>query len=398
MGELVTFALPDLGEGLTSASIVEWCVAVGDSISRDDRLVVVETQKAEVEIPCPCTGTVVERLGDEGDEIPVGSVLVRIETDEDAELSPETARPMGRPWPPVLVGYGPRHEPAPPAGSTRPMCSPPVRKLAADLGVDLASVAPGTGPGGRIVRADVERAVGVAGSASSTVVPIRGVRARIAEQTATSRREIPDATAATWADATALVVRRDQLRDAPELGGARLTPFALLLRLVVVALGEQPAVNATLDAAAGEIHLHHAVHLGVAVATPKGLVVPVIRDASRRTYAEIATELERLREGALRGALGPGELFGSTFTVSNAGAFGIDEGIPVINHPEVAVLGVGAIRRRPWVVGDELAVRHTVKLTCAFDHRACDGAEAGGFLRRLADLIEQPEPELRWEV
>jgi 2-oxoisovalerate dehydrogenase E2 component (dihydrolipoyl transacylase) len=392
MSEIQAFQLPDLGEGLESASIVEWRVEVGDVVALNDPLVVVETAKAEVEIPSPFAGTIVGRDGDEGEEVVVGTTLVRIELDGAAAAEPADAVSP----PAVLVGYGPRHDPRPVRSSSvraKPVCSPPVRKLASDLGVDLGALAPGSGPDGRIVRADVERASGARESAA-TVIPLRGLRARVAELTTTSRREIPDATAATWADATELIELRERLRDAPELRGTRLTPLALVLRLVVVALDDQPVLNASFDPAAGEIRLHEHRHLGVATSTPKGLVVPVIRHAERRSTAELAAELARLADAAREGTLAPAELRGSTFTVSNAGAFGVDEGIPVINHPEVAILGVGAIRRRPWVVGDEVVARHTVKLTCAFDHRACDGAEAAHFLRRLADLIEQPDRAL----
>jgi pyruvate dehydrogenase E2 component (dihydrolipoamide acetyltransferase) len=204
MSEIRTFQLPDLGEGLESASIVEWRVEVGDVVVLNELLVVVETAKAEVEIPSPFSGTIVGREGEEGEEIAVGAALVRVELD---------------------VGYGPPDEPLPASSSAaaRPTSSPPVRKLARDLGVDLAGLAPGSGPYGRIVRADVERAAAGTREAGATVIPLRGVRARTAERTATSRREIPDATAATWADATELIELRERLRDAPELGGARLT-------------------------------------------------------------------------------------------------------------------------------------------------------------------------------
>lgn len=392
MSEIATFQLPDLGEGLETASIVEWRVEVGDVVALNEPLVVVETAKAEVEIPSPFSGTIVGREGEEGEEIAVGTTLVRIEVDGASGSGPDRARPAP---PAVLVGYGPPDDPplTPSPAAARPTCSPPVRKLARDLGVDLAALAPGSGPDGRLVRADVERAAADSLGAAR-VIPLRGVRARTAERTATSRREIPDATAATWADATKLIELREQLRDAPELRGARLTPLALVLRLVVVALDDQPVLNASIDVGAGEIRLHEHCHLGVATSTPKGLVVPVIDNAERRSTRELAAELERLADGARAGTLDPSELSGSTFTVSNAGSFGVDEGIPVINHPEVAILGIGAIRRRPWVVGDDVVARHTVKLTCAFDHRACDGAEASRFLRRLADLIEQPDRAL----
>jgi pyruvate dehydrogenase E2 component (dihydrolipoamide acetyltransferase) len=202
-----------------------------------------------------------------------------------------------------------------------------------------------------------------------------------------SRTTIPEATCGRWVDATPLVEMRPALEAS---AGIRVTPFSMIARFTVLALLENPALNAAFDAEAAVIRQYGAVHLGVATATERGLVVAVVRSAHERTLVELAAEIDRLAEGARAGSLAPAELTGSTFTISNFGAFGLDDGNPVINHPEAAILGVGALEARPWVVDGTLAVRHTVKLTCAFDHRVADGADAGAFLGRLASLLEQP--------
>jgi 2-oxoisovalerate dehydrogenase E2 component (dihydrolipoyl transacylase) len=287
-----------------------------------------------------------------------------------------------------------------------------VRRLARDRGVDLNALVPGSGPDGAVVREDVLRAAAETTPTSSaapqsspapavnrrretvagTEIPIRGIRARIAERMSTSRSTIPDASCAVEADCSALLETRDQLRAfTQELGSSEpITPFALILRLVVAALGNSPILNASFDAEAGVIQVHGAVHLGVALSTDAGLLVPVVRDADQRSTAELAREVARLAEAGRAGALTPGELTGSTFTVSNFGSFGLDDGYPVINHPDAAILGVGAIRPRAVVVDGAVVPRPTVRLTCCFDHRVCDGADAGHFLSDLRGLVESP--------
>jgi pyruvate dehydrogenase E2 component (dihydrolipoamide acetyltransferase) len=402
------FALPDLGEGLEDAVLVEWHVAVGDSIVLNQLLCTVETAKATVEIPSPFAGTVVERVGEPGATIEVGSLLVRI----DVASATDDGAPSTSSRTPTLVGYGPeegpsrrrRHRPdeAPsaPAATTVPvqaLAKPPVRKLARDKGLDLASLAPGSGPDGVITRADVERAsVPLPADApvpSVEVIPVQGVRARIAEHMARSRSTIPDASCGVMVDCGRLLTVRTVLRDATaeRAGTDVLTPFALILRMLVSAIQSRPILNSTFDADAAEIRVHRAIHLGIGTETPRGLIVPVVRNAELLSTLELAAELRRLAEGARRGTLEPRDLVGSTFTVSNFGIFGLDEGYPVINHPEVAILGIGAIKERPVVVDGEVLARPTATLTCSFDHRVCDGADAGAFLIRLRELIETPE-------
>ncbi|MFH9660930.1 dihydrolipoamide acetyltransferase family protein [Streptomyces sp. NPDC017248] len=432
------FLVPDLGEGLVEATVVEWSVAPGDPVAVNQPLCVLETAKAEVEIPSPFAGTVLERHGEPGETLPVGTRLTLIDTapaatgtgGEDGGEDGTGGAGTG----PVLVGYGAhrgtdggrrtvRRRPAPrraqtvPTDTGRPRAKPPVRRLARALGVDLAALGRGSGPEGTLTRADVHAAAdspvtrpedppGTAPEVRTTrpedppgtapgvrTLPVRGIRARTAARMTLSRREIPDAHCSVTADFSRLLALRDRLREDSRADG--VTPFALLLRLLTLTLRDHPRLNATFTEDGPAVRTYDAVHLGIGTATPRGLVVPVVRDAQELTTARLAAETARLAAGARAGTLGPGELTGSTFTVSNFGALGLDEGVPVINHPEAAILGVGSIRPRPHVLGrDTLVVRPTAKLTCAFDHRVCDGAEAAAFLTALRDLVESPETAL----
>jgi pyruvate dehydrogenase E2 component (dihydrolipoamide acetyltransferase) len=223
-------------------------------------------------------------------------------------------------------------------------------------------------------------------------IPVQGVRARIAEHMTRSRAEIPDASCGVWADCSRLLELRHTLRATATARASTdvLTPFALMLRLVVAALQSRPILNATFDAERETIEVHDSIHLGIGTDTPRGLAVPVVRDAEWLSTLGLATEVRRLTVGVRAGTLPPTDLVGSTFTVSNFGVFGLDDGTPVINHPEVAILGIGAIRERPVVIDGAVVPRRTAHLTCSFDHRACDGADAGAFLAHLKDLIEEP--------
>jgi pyruvate dehydrogenase E2 component (dihydrolipoamide acetyltransferase) len=424
--------LPDLGEGLTEATLVAWRVAVGDAVAVDQVVAEVETAKATVELPAPHAGVVVELHAAEGDEIKVGAPLLALDSDAatDAPDDGSAARPTGDGAPAddgmpaddggeeerdgdVLVGYGTgaggrrrrrrgsgRAASTPPAAhATRPRAKPPVRKLAKDLGVDLEQVG-GTGPDGRVTRDDIRAAAAAGSTAEGRSTPsgdraagpsrevVTGVRARIADHVATAWREIPAASCWVEVDATALLELRDELvADLPDV---RITPLAVVLRCCAVALRRVPALNASFDADAREIVHHDQVHLGVATQTDRGLLVPVVRDAGALAIPDLARRIEDLAGRARADALAPTELRGSTFTVSNFGAFGIDGGGPIINHPEAGILGVGRIAERPWVVDGQVAVRQVVQLSLTFDHRVCDGAEAAGFLRLVADLLERP--------
>ncbi len=389
------FLVPDLGEGLEDATITGWSVAVGDAVELNQTLCTVETNKAEVEIPSPYAGKIVELGGREGDTLDVGSVLVRIATGAESAVGPSEIAPKRKP---VLVGYGAdeeldssRRHAAPPSG--RPRAKPPTRKLAAELNVDLTTLT-GSGSDGVITREDVMAAAGRS-APSPDMVAVRGVQADMARRMSLSRREIPDAHASVQVDGTNLLRLRDRMRDATG-GDTPITPFVLTLRLLTIALSHHPTLNATwVDTTAGpQIHLHSAVHLGFGVAAPRGLLVPVLSDAQDKTTREIAAVVARLIADARAGTLKPTELQGSTFTVSNFGALGLDDGVPVINHPEAAILGMGSLKARPVVVDNEVVARPTMSLTCAFDHRIVDGAQAAAFLRELRDLVEAPETAL----
>ena len=397
------FLVPDLGEGLEDATITSWSVAVGDDVELNQTLCTVETNKAEVEIPSPYVGRIVELGGGEGDTLTVGSLLVRIATDVATPAEPvaASAEPVSAPEngtprrKAVLVGYGTdddmdssRRSSA--GAQPRPRAKPPVRKLAAELNVDLTGVA-GSGPDGVITREDVLAAAGKS-APSPDMVAVRGVQAEMAHRMAMSRREIPDAHAGVQVDCSGLMRLRDRMRDVPD-EEAPITPFVLTLRLLTIALRHHPNLNSTwVDTTGGpQIHLHSAVHLGFGVAAPRGLLVPVVSDAQDKTTRELAEVVARLIRDARAGTLKPSELQGSTFTVSNFGALGLDEGVPVINYPEAAILGMGSLKPRPVVVDGEVVVRPTMSLTCAFDHRIVDGAQVAGFLCELRDLIESPE-------
>ncbi len=385
------FLVPDLGEGLEDATITQWSVAVGDEVDLNQTLCTVETNKAEVEIPSPYAGRIVELGGAEGDTLAVGTVLVRIATDSVAPVSQNGAARK-----PVLVGYGADDDMdtsrRPPVEGARPRAKPPVRKLAAELQVDLGALTPGSGPEGIVTREDVLAAAGKPGDASDTL-GVHGVQATMAQRMTLSRSKIPDAHASVQVDCSALLRVRDRLREAVGEDGPQITPFVLTLRLLTIALTHHPMFNSTwVDTAGGpHIHIHSAVHLGFGVAAPRGLLVPVVKDAQDKTTRELAAAVARLIDEARAGTVKPTELQGSTFTVSNFGALGLDEGVPVINYPEAAILGMGSLKPRPVVVDGAVVVRPTMTLTCAFDHRIADGAQVAAFLGEVRLLIESPE-------
>jgi 2-oxoisovalerate dehydrogenase E2 component (dihydrolipoyl transacylase) len=382
------FVVPDLGEGLEEVTLSCWRVEVGDDIELNQPLCSVETAKAEVEIPSPYAGRVVEIRGAEGDVLAVGSLLARIDS-APATNGEVIARK------PILVGYG--ADDALDTSRRRPKAKPTVRKLAADLLVDLNDVP--AGDDGLIGRDAVLAAAGVGAErpgVSYDVLPVRGVHAHMAERMSLSRTNIPDAHASVNVDCTGLIRLRDHLNVLVGGDDEVISPFVLTLRLLIIALTHNKILNSTwVDGPNGaQVHSHHAVHLGFAVATPRGLLVPVVANAQDKTTRELADCVARLIRDARAGTLKPAELTGSTFTVSNFGALGLDDGVPVINYPEAAILGVGSLKPRPMAVDDTVVVRPQMTLTCAFDHRIADGANAAEFLGELRRLIESPETAL----
>ncbi len=411
------FLLPDLGEGLTDAEIIQWLVAVGDTVTVDQPVVEVETAKASVEVPVPFAGTVTEVFGKPGERVPVGSPLIRVSAGS-AEAAivdqPESSEYSGN----VLIGYGTSAAPGrrrprlrkalspasadlameaggPPSSdggqpaSAIGVISPVVRKLARDRGIDLATVR-ASDPSGIIRRCDVE-AISTEPAARPTQVGVErieltGLRGLAAERLTRSRREIPEATVWVDVDATELLAARRALNAAdPE---RPVSVLALVARFCVLGLRRYRELNSRI--ADHAVELLPQINLGFAAQTERGLVVPVVREAHELTTRQLSAALSELTEAGRSGRLSPSQLTGGTFTVNNYGVFGVDGSAAIINHPEVAMIGLGRIIDRPWVHGGELAVRKVAQLTLVFDHRACDGGVAGGFLRFVADCIENP--------
>jgi pyruvate dehydrogenase E2 component (dihydrolipoamide acetyltransferase) len=351
------FRLPDLGEGVAEGEIARWLVEVGQEIAEDDPLVEVHTDKTTVEIPSPASGTVAHILVPAGELVPVGTPL-------------------------VVIGDGEAPAPAGPAEPARRVqATPVVRKIAAELGVDLALLA-GTGPGGRVTEDDVRRFSALSGGQApgrgpERRVPLRGTRREIARHLAVAHREVPAVTVVEECDFTALAAAR---------GERSYLPY--LLQAVVAGLKDVPELNATLDGE--EIVLWERYDLGLAVQTDEGLVVPVLRAADEKSLEELEAEAARLAESARAGTLEPGELRGSTFTVTSAGKLGGLFATPLVNHPEVGILGLHRIGPRAAVVDGELAVREIGWLACTFDHRVVDGARASAFLLGVIDRLQAP--------
>jgi 2-oxoisovalerate dehydrogenase E2 component (dihydrolipoyl transacylase) len=409
------FRLPDLGEGLTEAEIVTWLVAAGDRVQVDQPLVVVETAKASVDVPSPFAGTVSAIYGAVGDLVPVGSVLVAIDEPDAGAAGggfrePGVVQAADEASGNVLIGYGtgadraaPRRARVPltrsavPAapGPRRPasrFASPLVRQEAMARGLDPATIV-GSGPGGLVVRADLESAAArsaVPAPAGEDVrVPIRGTRRAAVETLSRSRREIPEATVWVDVDATRLVEARAAVK-ATRGADEGVSLLGLLAWFCVLGLQRFPELNSRVDTDRGELVLLHEVNLGFAAQTERGLVVPVLRAAGGRDAVQLSAELRRLTSAARAGSLTTAQLTGGTFTVNNYGVFGVDGSAAIINHPEVAILGMGRIIERPWVVRGSVCPRQATELTLTFDHRVCDGATAGGFLRFVADCVEEP--------
>jgi len=400
-----TFMLPDLGEGLTEAEVVEWHVAEGDEVQVDQIVVTVETAKASVDLPCPYAGHVLTLHGVVGAVLEVGKPLLTIGAQEKPGSgnvligygTSETKRSHRRRVTPGRVTPGRATPVAAPTAAPK-VISPVVRKLAKDKGVDLTGLAP-TGPGDVIRRADVEAALQSgdtspargdvrADRAGDIRIPLRGVRKAIADKLTTSRREIPDVTTWVDVDATALMAAKDEIKAVNAEAGIGL--MALFARISVAGLRKFPELNARVDVEAQEIVQLGDINLSFAAHSPRGLMVPVVHGAGEMTTAELAAALRELTELARDGRLSPAQMTGGTFTLNNYGVFGVDGSTPIINYPEAAMLGVGRIIDRPWAHEGQLALRKVTQLSFTFDHRVCDGGTAGGFLRFVADCVEKP--------
>ncbi|MEI2764963.1 MAG: dihydrolipoamide acetyltransferase family protein [Dermatophilaceae bacterium] len=482
------FRLPDPGEGLTEAEIVEWKVAVGDVVKVNDIVVEIETAKSLVELPIPYAGTVAALLVAVGDTVEVGTPIISVDTGGSAapaapapatEVSPPAAEPAvradetaapegtigattstGRTA--VLVGYGvkqteakrrPRHTvakavpeervaahasarpgalvaahatelpvastapaPAPTApgvAGPRPLAKPPVRKYAKDHGIDLAGVV-GTGPGGVVTRADVEALVAAAGAPASpagmpparpvrgeTRIPVKGVRKMTAQAMVGSAFTAPHVTEWVTVDVTATVELVERLRADREFAGVKVSPLLVLAKAMCVAWRRHPQINAMWDEAAQEIVVKGYVNLGIAAATPRGLIVPTIKDADLMTMRELADAIAALTATAREGRTQPADMAGGTITITNVGVFRVDTGTPIINPGECAIVVLGAIRKQPWVVTDahgrdEIAVRQVSTLGMSFDHRLVDGELGSRYLADLAAILHDPARGLVW--
>ncbi|WP_202867767.1 dihydrolipoamide acetyltransferase family protein [Kribbella pittospori] len=440
------FRLPDVGEGLVEAEIVSWKVKPGDTVKLNDTVVEIETAKSLVELPVPFAGTIAELLVPEGETVPVGTPIIAVQTDAAGDetapadggaedLVPTVPEPDNGGRTAVLVGYGPRTteakrrprkgstpapvaaEPAPvvpapapepvvaksnePAGSVHVLAKPPVRKLAKDLGIDLASVT-ATGPGGIITRADVEGhvtapapapAVEVAPVVSGrgdTRVAVKGVQKVMAQAMVASAFTAPHVTEWITVDVSATMELVDRLKGDKAFRELKVSPLLIVAKAVTLAARRTPVINAAWDEPAQEIVYKGAVNLGIAAATPRGLIVPNIKNADALTLPELCAALNDLVATAREGKTQPADQAGGSFTITNVGVFGVDAGTPIINPGEAAILAVGAIRKQPWVVDDEIVPRWLTTLALSFDHRLIDGEKGSTFLADVAGILEDP--------
>ncbi|MGR9229022.1 dihydrolipoamide acetyltransferase family protein [Rhizobium leguminosarum] len=402
MGEFI-IKMPDVGEGVAEAEIVEWHVKTGDPVREDMVIAAVMTDKATVEIPSPVHGIVIWLAGEVGDRIAVKAPLVRIETAGDVG----EAQPIGISQTPIAET--PRAEiarpapaaPAPAAApAEKPLAAPSVRLFARESGVDLRQVQ-GSGPAGRILREDIEQFLtpgtapaavknGFAKKTATEEIKLTGLRRRIAEKMVLSASRIPHITYVEEVDMSALEELRTTMNGDRKPDHPKLTVLPFLMRALVKAISEQPDVNATFDDDASIITRYGAVHIGIATQTPAGLTVPVVRHAEARGIWDCATEMNRLAEAARSGTATRDELSGSTITISSLGALGGIVSTPIINHPEVAIVGVNKIATRPVWDGTQFVPRKMMNLSSSFDHRIIDGWDAANFVQRIRALLETP--------
>ncbi len=424
--------LPDVGEGIAEAELVEWHVKVGDIIREDDLLAAVMTDKATVEIPAPVDGKVTWIGAEIGDTVAIGSALVRLEVAgeggavdapaEDVEL--EDLPPAEAPTPPARAPRQPETAEEPPRAMTvprpakalagaaapapalprrapgeRPLASPAVRLKAREAGIDLRQVS-GTGPAGRILHEDLdafllrgpeaERKPGLSEKTGVSEIKVVGLRRKIAEKMALAKARIPHITIVEEVDVSALEDLRAVLNKKPTPERPKLTLLPFLMRAMVKALAEQPNLNALFHDEAGIVRQHAGIHLGIATQTPGGLMVPVVKHAEARDIFGCALELNRIAERARQGTATRDELTGSTITITSLGAMGGIATTPVINHPEVAIVGVNKMVVRPVWDGTTFVPRKMMNLSSSFDHRVVDGWDAAVFVQRLKELLENP--------
>jgi len=400
--------LPDIGEGVAEGEIVRWLVKAGEPVKEDQPLVEVMTDKASVEIPSPRTGTIEAILVEEGAVVPVGTVLVSIAV-AGAAGAPASAPPAAKTHA-AGSATAVATPTAPPSAGTRVEATPAVRALAKELGVALESVR-GTGPSGRITAEDVKGVAGGPARATpglpapglpapgatapgaendETRQPLRGLRRKIAEHMRRSLSTAAQFTFVAECDFSDLVEHRARHAAAADRAGVKLTYLAYIFRALPLALRQFPLLNSSLDDAAGEIVVKHRFHLGLATATDEGLTVPIIHDADKLGLFEVAREIDRLARAAREHKLKLEELQGGTFTVTSTGARGGVLATPILHHPQVAILGVHAVTKKPAVVGDQIVARDLGNLSLSLDHRVVDGAVGADFLYALIEKLQSP--------
>jgi 2-oxoisovalerate dehydrogenase E2 component (dihydrolipoyl transacylase) len=430
---IAKFPLPDVGEGLTEAEIVSWKVAVGDHVTVNQTICEIETAKSIVELPCPFAGEVTELLAQEGETVEVGNPIIAVrvlgsspiptlsEPDAPAGAVEQEADTGAEYKLPTLVGYGDAGEAksrrrraiaavAPVttaipvsmvramAASDNVMAKPPIRKLAKELGVDLGNVT-GTGMHGEITREDV---IGSASQASvfknlttpqapserEERIPVKGVRKAIATAMVKSAFTAPHVSIFVDVDATRTMEYVKRLKNSVDFAGIKVTPLLIMAKAMIWAVRRNRMVNSTWTDE--EIIVHNFVNLGIAAATPRGLMVPNIKDADNMSMIELAQAIEQLAATARDGKTTPEDMKDGTITITNIGVFGVDTGTPILNPGEVGIVALGSIRKKPWVVEDEIVIRQVTTIGATFDHRVVDGDVASRFVQDVASVIEEP--------
>jgi pyruvate dehydrogenase E2 component (dihydrolipoamide acetyltransferase) len=400
------FRLPDIGEGVAEGEVVKWLVKEGAEIRENQPLVEIMTDKVNVEIPSPRKGTVLKLMAKEGEIVKVGQILIVIgERGEQGRATAPTPPSVNVPTPSVAsVQVVASSQPITTASAKKPqevLATPATRKLARDLGVDLQLIQ-GTGPGGRIVDEDVQR-FRKSGAGPGTVavhvpvttggeerIPLRGIRRKIAERMIKSKHTAAHVTHVDEVDMTEIVQLREKTKATAEKRGVKLTYMPFIIKALIPALKQYPFLNATLDDEKQEIVLKKYYNIGIATNTEQGLVVPVVRDADHKSITVLA-EIARLSERAKAGQLTLDEIQGSTFTITNVGGIGGVFATPIINYPEVAILGVHKITKRPVVRDNEIVARDMTYLSVSFDHRVLDGAMAAEFMNTIKQYLEDPK-------
>jgi len=400
------FRLPDIGEGVAEGEVVKWHVKEGDEVKENQPLVEIMTDKVNVEIPSPKKGTIQRRMAKEGEVVKVGQVLIVIvESDSTGTVTTvASSEPSPSVPKPAASEPGQRETRISPGQAMKPreiLATPATRKLARDLGVDLSTLQ-GTGHGGRITDEDVQRVKAGAWPTPSAVtvtgprgveerVPLRGIRRIVAQHMAKSKSTAAQVTHVDEVDMTEVVQLREKAKASAEKRGLKLTYLPFIIKALIPALKQYPYLNATLDDEKEEIVLHRYYNIGIATDTDQGLVVPVIKDAEHKSITQLAAEIAALSDKARAGQLTLDEIQASTFTITNVGGVGGMFATPIINYPEVAILGVHKITKRPIVKDNQIVIRDMTYLSLSFDHRVLDGAMAARFVNAIKQYLEDPK-------